>query len=144
LSSCTKGGAPVGDRDTLEVVRYDRSTREAVVAAAWGRRTQWLHNVEAGLAKRVWIGRERYRPTYRVLDVDEAMTLLERYENHSGVPKAVVRRVMSGLLGWRYDGSAAARRRAVEQMVLLGLRPAATEALGPVAADERPRPHDTA
>jgi deazaflavin-dependent oxidoreductase (nitroreductase family) len=112
----------------LEVVRYNRSTREAVVAAAWGRKTQWLYNVEAGLARQVSIGRERYVPTYRLLDVEEAVKVLEGYENHSGLPKAFVRRVLSIVLGWRYDGSAAARRRAVEQMTLLGLRPVADEA----------------
>ena len=30
----------------LEVMRYDPVSREAVVAAGWGRRTGWLHNVE--------------------------------------------------------------------------------------------------
>jgi deazaflavin-dependent oxidoreductase (nitroreductase family) len=107
----------------VEVVRYDPATREAIVAAAWGRRTQWLHNIEAGLAREVLMGRERYQPTYRVLQLDEAAAVLERYEAHSGLPKAVVRSVLSRLLGWRYDGSAQSRRRAVEQLTLLGLRP---------------------
>ena len=53
----------------LEVVRYDKAKREAIVAAGWGRKTQWLHNVEAGLAREIWIGRERYVPSYRILDV---------------------------------------------------------------------------
>ncbi len=108
----------------LEVLLYDPTSREAVVAAAWGHRTQWLHNVEAGLAREVLIGRERYRPTHRVLDVEEASGMLQGYEEHSGLPKALVWRVLTYLLGWRYDGSAEARRRAVEQMTLLGLRPA--------------------
>lgn len=108
----------------LEVIRYDPVSHEVVVAAAWGRKTQWLHNVEAGLAREVWISRERYRPTYRLLDVEEAASTLQRYEEHSGLPKALVRAVLSRSLGWRYDGSAQARQRAVEQMTLLGLRPA--------------------
>jgi len=108
----------------LEVVRYNRATREAIVAAGWGRKTQWLHNVEAGLAKEVRIGRERFVPAYRLLDTDEAAAVFERYENHSGLPKSLVRRVLGTLLGWRYDGTPAARRRAVQQLSLLGLRPA--------------------
>jgi len=108
----------------LEVVRYDPPTREAVVAAGWGRKTQWLHNVEAGLAREVWIGRDRYVPTHRVLDRDEAAAVLDQYERRSGLPKALVRAVLSRLLGWRYDGSPEARRRAVEQLPLLGFRPA--------------------
>src|SRR5664280_961368 len=55
----------------LEVIRYDPVAREAVVAAGWGRRTGWLHNVEAGLTREVWIGRERFVPAYRVLATDE-------------------------------------------------------------------------
>ena len=108
----------------LEVLRYDPASQEAVVAAGWGRKTQWLHNVEAGLAREVWIGRERYRPTYRLLEVEEAASVLQRYEEHSGIPKAVVHAVLSRLLGWPYDGSPRARQRAVEQISLLGLRPA--------------------
>ena len=52
------------------------------------------------------------------------MLTLQRYEEHSGMPKGLVRSVLSRLLGWRYDGSVQARRRAVEQLTLLGLRPA--------------------
>ncbi len=108
----------------LEVIRYDAAKREAVVAAGWGQKTQWLHNVEAGLAREIRIGRDRYTPTYRLLGADEAATLLEHYERHSGMPKSLVRKVLSRLLGWRYDGSEVARRRAIAQVPLLGFRPA--------------------
>ncbi|MEO8461660.1 MAG: nitroreductase family deazaflavin-dependent oxidoreductase [Chloroflexota bacterium] len=107
----------------LEVVHYDAATREAVVAAGWGHKTQWLHNVEAGLAKEIRIGRDRYTPIYRLLEVDEAAALFEEYERHNGMPKSLVQKVLSRLLGWRYDGSEAARRRAVTQLPLLGFRP---------------------
>jgi hypothetical protein len=42
----------------LEVIRYDRAAHEAVVAAGWGRRTGWLHNVE---------GRHRLHPPAEVM-----------------------------------------------------------------------------
>lgn len=105
----------------LEVIRYDRSTGEATVVAAWGRRTAWLHNVEAGLAREVRIGRARYVPAVRRLEVDEAVMLLERYERQSGLPRRFVWAVLSRLLGWRYDGTPAARRRAAEQMPMIAL-----------------------
>jgi deazaflavin-dependent oxidoreductase (nitroreductase family) len=107
----------------LEVVRYERATREAVVAAGWGRRTQWLYNVEAGLASTVVIDGERFVPKWRRLDIDEAMGVLDAYERHSGVPRRVMRAVLSRLLGWTYDGTESARRRAVEQLPLIGLAP---------------------
>ncbi|HWP62184.1 MAG TPA: methyltransferase domain-containing protein [Candidatus Binatia bacterium] len=121
----------------LEVIRYDRSKREAVVVAGWGHRTNWLHNVEAGLAREIWIGRERYVPSWRRLDPEEAAAAIERYERHGGVPGPIVRAVLSWLLGWRYDGSPEARWRLAEQLPMVAFRPAEPRA-APAAEPERP------
>lgn len=107
----------------LEVVRYDASSGEATVVAGWGRRTAWLHNVEAGLAREIWIGRDRWVPVWRRLSLEEAVAVLERYERRSGLPRAVVNGVLSRLLGWRYRGTPAERRRAVKQLPLIAFRP---------------------
>jgi len=107
----------------LEVVRYDPVTRESVVAAGWGRRTGWLHNVEAGLAHEVWTGRQRFAPAYRILPPDEAERLFADYERRNRLIAPIIRAVLSRLLGWRYDGTPAARRRAVEQLSLVAFRP---------------------
>ncbi len=111
----------------LEVLRYDAARGEAIVVAGWGRRTGWLHNVEAGLAREVWLGRTRFVPAWRRLQADEAEAVFERYERHAGLPPALVRAVLGRLLGWPYDGTPEARRRAAEQLPLLALRPAAPE-----------------
>lgn len=107
----------------LEVVHYDRTTGEVIVMAGWGEGTQWLQNVEAGLAREIWVGRSRFVPTVRRLGVDEAEAVFERYETHSGLPRPLVRWVLGRLLGWRYDGTPAGRRRVVAQLPLLGFRP---------------------
>jgi deazaflavin-dependent oxidoreductase (nitroreductase family) len=107
----------------LEVVRYDRDRQEAVVAAGWGAKTGWYHNVEAGLAQEVVIGRDRFVPEHRVLDVDEAERVFADYERRNRFAAPIVRRVISSLVGWRYDGSTEARRHVVEQLPLVGLRP---------------------
>jgi deazaflavin-dependent oxidoreductase (nitroreductase family) len=107
----------------LEVVRYDPPARESVVAAGWGRRTGWLHNVEAGLADEVWTGRERFAPAWRILPPHEAERMLADYECRNRLIAPIVRAVLSRLLGWHYDATAAARRRAVEQLALVGFRP---------------------
>jgi deazaflavin-dependent oxidoreductase (nitroreductase family) len=107
----------------LEVIRYDPVAREAVVMAGWGRRTGWLHNVEAGLANDVWIGRERFAPVHRVLAPDEAERLFADYERRNRFVAPVVRAVISRLVGWRYDGTPASRRRVLEQFPLVGFRP---------------------
>ncbi len=116
----------------LEVVHFDRVSREAVVMAGWGSQTQWLHNVDAGLATEVWICSSRFAPAVRRLEPDEAQVVFEHYERHSGLPRGLIRRVLSGLLGWHYDGSPEARRRVVEQLPLVGFRPS----WGPAASAE--------
>jgi hypothetical protein len=80
--------------------------------------------VEAGLAREVRIGRRRYVPAVRRLELDEAAAVLEHYDAHSGMPRSVVWAVLGRLLGWRYDGTLAARRRAAEQLPMLTFRPA--------------------
>jgi hypothetical protein len=97
---------------------------EAIVVAGWGRKTQWLHNVEAGLAHEVRIGRDRYAPAWRILPPEEADAVFADYERRNRFVGPVVRAVISRLVGWRCDGSAAARRRVVEQLSLIGFRPA--------------------
>jgi len=111
----------------LEVIRYDPVTREAVVAPGWGSRTGWLHNVEAGLAREVWIGRERFVPAYRVLATDEAERIFADYERRNRLGAPLVRAVISRLVGWRYDGTQASRRRVVAQLPLVGFRPRASD-----------------
>ena len=111
-------------RETVvEVVRFDPVARESVVAAGWGRETGWLHNVEAGLAREVWTGRQRFAPAWRILPPDEAEQIFADYERRNRLIAPIIRAVLSRLLGWRYDGTPSARRRAVEQIALVGFRP---------------------
>ena len=122
----------------LEVVRYDPVTRESVVAAGWGRRTGWLHNVEAGLAHEAWTGRERFAPAWRILPPDEAERIFADYERRNRLIAPIIRAVLSRLLGWRYDGTSAARRRAVEQLSLVAFRPSDGETCSVGAWPRRP------
>lgn len=107
----------------LEVVRYDPATEECVVVAGWGRRTAWIHNVEAGGALAVATGGRRYAPAHRFLDADEATAGVADYERRNRLVAPVVRAVLSRLVGWHYDGTDAARHRLVAQLPLLAFRP---------------------
>lgn len=69
------------------------------------------------------VGRERFAPTHRELDVDEAAAVLADYERRNRLAAPVVRRVLSRLVGWRYDGSEQARRRLVRERPVLAFRP---------------------
>ena len=42
------------------VLRYDPDAHEAVICACWGPDTDWVRNLRAGPAARVWLGRESF------------------------------------------------------------------------------------
>ncbi len=107
----------------LEVVGHDRVTGEFVVASGFGRRPDWLRNLDAGGPATVTVGSTTFPAGHRVLDADEAFTVFRDYERRNRTLAPVVRRALSGLLGWRYHGTDADRRRLVEQLPLVGLRP---------------------
>lgn len=107
----------------LEVVGIDPTTGEIVVLAGFGTATDWYRNVRARPDVEIEIGRFRFRAVGRVLDPDEAVAALADYERRNRLVAPVVRRVLSGLVHWTYDGSAAARQRLVRQLPLVAFRP---------------------
>jgi deazaflavin-dependent oxidoreductase (nitroreductase family) len=107
----------------LEVVRYDPAVPELVVASGFGARADWLRNLQAGGPAEVTVGRATFRAAHRRLDVDEAVTVFAEYERRNRLIGPILRRVLSWLLGWHYDGSPDARRRIAEQLPLVALRP---------------------
>jgi len=107
----------------LEVIAEDRRSGEVLVMAGLGRSAQWLRNVQAGNAVEVAIAHDRFKPRLRMLTPDEASEVLAGYERRNRWLAPIVRRVLSRLVGWRYDGSAAARMRLVTQLPVVGLRP---------------------
>jgi len=109
-------------RVVLEVVRHDAATGESIVAAGWGRRTQWYLNVLAGGVVEVSTAGRTFRPTWRQVEADEAVEILADYERRMRFAGRVVRAVLGRLLGWRYDGSPEARRRAAEQLPMLAFK----------------------
>ncbi len=108
----------------LEVIGENRARHELFVMVGLGRSAQWYRNVVAGGAVEVAVGRERFTPVYRELESVEAAAVLGNYEQHNRVVTPVVRVVLSRLVGWRYDGSSAARQRLVSERPILALRPA--------------------
>jgi len=115
----------------LEVVRYDRPTGEATVISGFGQGADWLRNLRAGGRAEVDFGRGPRPAAYRVLALDEAEEVYAAYERRNVLVAPVVRWTLSALLGWRYDGSAEARRRMVAELPMVALRPA--QSSGPPA-----------
>lgn len=109
-------------RTVLEVVGPGAQPGEVVVMAGLGHHADWFRNILALPPVEVVIGRDRFRPQARVLDHEEAAAVLAAYEARNRLVAPVVRRVLSWLVGWQYDGSAAGRRRLVEQLPLVAFR----------------------
>ncbi|HJU17336.1 MAG TPA: nitroreductase family deazaflavin-dependent oxidoreductase [Stellaceae bacterium] len=107
----------------LEVVEYREAGPELVVVSAFGRNADWLRNIAATPGPEVVIGRERFVAAHRLLDPEEAMGVIERYEQRNRLVAPIVRRVLSRLLGWPYRGSASDRRRLVDELPFVAFRP---------------------
>ncbi len=111
-------------RTMLEVIGRDPAAGEFMVIAGFGRSAQWYRNLQAYEALEVAVGRQRFRPIHRELEACEAAEVLADYERRNRWLAPIVNRVLSWLVGWRYDGTDAARQRLVTELPVVGLRPA--------------------
>ena len=107
----------------LEVMEYRKHGPEAVVMSGFGRGSNWLRNIEANHREEVTIGSQHFVAAHRFLSEDEAINVVRGYEQRNRLAGPIVRRVLTGLLGWRYDRSDESRRRLVRQLPLLAFRP---------------------
>jgi deazaflavin-dependent oxidoreductase (nitroreductase family) len=101
------------------VLAYDRSSREAVICAVWGPRTDWVRNLVARKALRVQIGREAFVPQHRFLSEDEAIAVGEAFRRRHPWRLRLIGRVL-GLDDLR---SGAAIREFVRTRPFVALRP---------------------
>lgn len=100
----------------LEVVRRDPGSGEVMVVSGFGPGSDWLRNIRANGRAEVSTGRESFTAAFRVVPVDDAIAVLADYERRNRVAAPLLRIVLSRLLGWRYDSSDQARRRAAEAL----------------------------
>jgi deazaflavin-dependent oxidoreductase (nitroreductase family) len=124
-STSADGGRRTGKRHetVLEVMEYRDDSAEAVVMSAFGRSASWLRNVEANLRAEVVIGSRRFIAQHRILEEDEAVTVVRSYEERNRLIGPIVRLVLSRFAGWRYRSSDSDRRRLVRQLPLIAFRP---------------------
>lgn len=109
-------------RTVLEVIGAEDG--EYFVVAGLGSGSDWFRNISHRPPAEVVVGRRRFAPRHRVLDEAEAVSVIAGYEHRNRWVAPILRRVLSKLLGWRYDGSAAARARMAGQLPIVGFRPA--------------------
>ncbi len=107
----------------LEVLRFDPATREATAMSGFGPGADWLRNIEANGQLEVSIGRSTFPATYRLLEVEESVRVFAEYERRNIVVRPVIRAVLGRLVGWRFDGSDAARHKLADQLPIVAFRP---------------------
>jgi deazaflavin-dependent oxidoreductase (nitroreductase family) len=111
-------------RTVLEVIGTDPLSGELYVLAGLGRGTGWYRNLQASSDMvDVAIARRRVRATHRTVEQPEAIRVIAGYERRHRIAAPVIRRVLSRLLGWRYDGSGPARRRLTRELPIVALQP---------------------
>nr|WP_285484347.1 nitroreductase family deazaflavin-dependent oxidoreductase [Amycolatopsis sp. NBRC 101858] len=110
-------------RTVLEVTGTDRAPGEVFAIAGLGPAADWYRNIELVPAAEVIVGRRRFVPAQRVVGEGESVAVLAAYERRNRLALPVIRRVLSNLLGWRYDGSDAARLRLARQLPVVAFRP---------------------
>ena len=84
-----------------------------------GERSDWYRNLKAHPALEIRTGRERYAPEQRFLTPEEVYREIVDYERRH--PWAV--RIVPSLLGFRLDGSDAARRAFANSVRMVAFRP---------------------
>jgi len=78
----------------LEVVHYDRRSRECVVAAGWGARAGWYRNLQAHPALAITVGREYYVPEQRFLSDAEVRATLRAYQRRHRLAARLAARLL--------------------------------------------------
>jgi hypothetical protein len=90
--------------------------------SGWGRNADWYRNVRATPSSEVLIGRQHWSATCEVLDEQDALEVFANYEHRNRWVAPIVRRILSSLVGWSYDGSTESRRRLVGQLPIVRFR----------------------
>lgn len=62
-------------RTVVDRLHTDRETGEIFVTSAWGDTSDWFRNIQATPCSAVWIGRRRFEPTQRLVELDEAQEI---------------------------------------------------------------------
>lgn len=79
----------------LEVMTFDHSSGQRVVASYWGERSDWWRNVQAGGALEIVTPGGRFVPSVRVLDLDERVGALRKYRTERPLWSRVAARTFS-------------------------------------------------
>jgi deazaflavin-dependent oxidoreductase (nitroreductase family) len=117
-----KSGLP--RQNVLEVVRHDQESGVYIVASGFGEQADWYKNVMANPRVTIQVGGKRIPALAERLPLPQAMVEMLSYNRrHPALLKN-----LSGILGYRTDGSDEDIRYLAGVIPLIALIPAANEA----------------
>jgi deazaflavin-dependent oxidoreductase (nitroreductase family) len=103
----------------LKVLHYDPVTRESIVAAAWGERTDWYRNIQARPALSVRTGIDWYVPTQRILAANEGTAVFEDWTRR----QRWFARLMLAQIGQSLETTEAGRAALASRFPFIAFRP---------------------
>lgn len=106
-------------RTAAMVLAEDRATGEAVICSVWGRRADWILNLEAHPGVLVQIGRDSYVPQHRLLTDTEALAVGRDFRRRHPYRVRLIRRALG--VDLRSDD---AMREFISTRPFVALRPA--------------------
>ena len=106
----------------LEVIGH-RPDGELTVMSGWGRHSDWYRNIQNQPVVEITFGRHTTAATHRELPPPEAIDALAAYERRNRIAGWIVRRTLSALVGWDYDGTPESRHQLLQQLPLVSFRP---------------------
>jgi deazaflavin-dependent oxidoreductase (nitroreductase family) len=115
----------------LEVVDHDPVSGAVTVVSGFGSRSDWFRNVTSGGPVAVDLGRGPRCAEHEVLPLEDAERMIGRYERRHRLATPVLRRALSAMVGWRYEGTDDQRRRLVEQLPVVRFTPARSDRQAP-------------
>jgi deazaflavin-dependent oxidoreductase (nitroreductase family) len=65
----------------LEVMEHDAARGEYLVGAVWGPESDWFKNLAVRPAEELVLGKVKFAPAHRILDVSEAAAAIDRYKS---------------------------------------------------------------
>lgn len=109
----------------LEILRYNPDTRETIVMSGFGTKANWYANIRSGRAAWIDKGHGPYRVNYRLLETEEAVSVLADYERRIRLVRPLAGWVLGRLAAFDYDGTDSDHRRLVETLPLVAFTPIA-------------------
>jgi deazaflavin-dependent oxidoreductase (nitroreductase family) len=106
----------------LEIMEYRPEGPEFIVMSGFGRRSEWLRNIEAASTAEITVGGHHFPVTHRILGEEEAARVMESYEKRNRLIQPVVSWTLTRLLGRCYTGSDEDHKRLVQQLPLVAFQ----------------------